>query len=432
VDERAAWAIARQTAAALAHAAAHGVVHRDIKPANLFLVPAPLGVGLPADVPLVKVMDFGLALTRHAMRMGGDTPTEPDVVAGTPMYMAPEQHRKAPDLDHRADIYALGVTTLYALTGRSPFAGPSVWEVMEQKHLHALQLTPALSRKSVELLKAMTVPNPDKRIGNYDELIARIEQLPAMRGLAIRSWTAKSRSGSPGRWRSLARFVRARWPWFLAGSCLVAGAAGALWFAGQPPTVAPIPPVRYEPTGHHEALFESGSISRWLPPAAGGTWQIEPDDEGLAVFTGSGFTRRVFRPVENFRVTIGLDVHEAAAAEVHFAIPAANPDAGRRFVLRVTRTGGAVFGSRDGDRGGFHPTGEAVPFPPAAWLKDRRPYLEVKLERAGNRWAVSFNGRAAGEADDDGRPKAPELRLAAEGGRARIDSVILTTLKRRD
>ncbi|MGL6096788.1 MAG: serine/threonine-protein kinase, partial [Fimbriiglobus sp.] len=71
LDERTTWAVARQTAAALAHAAAEGMYHRDVKPANLFLVPMPTGFGLPADLPMVKVTDFGLAITRQDQDAAG-------------------------------------------------------------------------------------------------------------------------------------------------------------------------------------------------------------------------------------------------------------------------------------------------------------------------------------------------------------------------
>src|SRR5207248_8160120 len=110
LGERVAWALARQTAAGLAHAAARGVVHRDVKPENLFLVPAPAGVGLPPGVPLVKVTDFGLARTRWAADPDGARLTAHGATLGTPAYMAPEQYRKAADADHRADVYALGAT----------------------------------------------------------------------------------------------------------------------------------------------------------------------------------------------------------------------------------------------------------------------------------------------------------------------------------
>src|SRR5262249_8262253 len=129
----------------------------------------------------------------------------------------------------------------------------------------------------------------------------------------------------------------------------------------------------------------------------------------------------------DYRVTIGLDVHQATAAEVHFGLAARAPDTSPRFVLRVSKVGGAGFGKRGGDRGAVRPIGSAGPFPPPPWVEGRRLYLEVRVERAGGAWVVWFSGVEAGRADDD-TAKAAELRLHAEGGRARVDSVVLEKL----
>jgi len=96
--------IGRQVAAGLQYAHERGVIHRDIKTANLFLT---------TDL-VVKIMDFGLAKVFEEMR--GKT----TVVSGTPYYMSPEQVLGA-DIDHRTDLYSLGVTLFELVTGRVPF-----------------------------------------------------------------------------------------------------------------------------------------------------------------------------------------------------------------------------------------------------------------------------------------------------------------------
>jgi serine/threonine-protein kinase len=104
----------RQVCAGLAEAHALGLVHRDLKPANVFLAV----LGGEADV--AKVLDFGLV---KPTRDPGAALTAEAKIAGTPLYMAPEQARDDPALDARADIYALGGMMYFALTGRPPFPG---------------------------------------------------------------------------------------------------------------------------------------------------------------------------------------------------------------------------------------------------------------------------------------------------------------------
>ncbi len=110
--------IVRDVADALAHAHRHGVVHRDIKPDNIMLA------GQHA-----LVMDFGVAKAiREAAT--GERLTTIGVSLGTPAYMAPEQAAGDQQLDHRADIYALGVVAYEVLTGEPPFSGRTPQAVM--------------------------------------------------------------------------------------------------------------------------------------------------------------------------------------------------------------------------------------------------------------------------------------------------------------
>jgi serine/threonine protein kinase len=435
INESTSWAIARQTAAALAHAAISGVIHRDIKPANLFLVPPPTGIGWPRDVPCVKVMDFGLALTKHAADDDDVRLTHTNATPGTPLYMAPEQCRKTSDLDHRADIYALGATVFHTLMGRPPFPGPTTWDLMLQKLDHRLQFDAKLSPESVDLLAAMMAPEPKNRIGNYDELLARIERLPVVQGLDLWRRAGTNQAGRPTLRLRTGRLIRQRWGWLTAASVLGVAGAGlglGLWGDRRPDARAEAASVQYHSDGPPIALFEgkSSSMSAWLPPASGGRWSTETDDEHLPVLAGTGFTRRAFTAVEKYRITIGLDIHQATAAEVHFAIPVTAPEKERRFVLRVTRAEGAVFGTREGDKGTFHPEASPLPFP-SSWLDEgRRPYLEVKFERAGGQWTAWFHGREVGQASDDGQPKLPEFRIGTEGGKVRIAEAFFRKLKK--
>jgi hypothetical protein len=109
--------IGMQTASGLAAAHGHGIVHRDIKPANILL---------EEGVPRVKITDFGLARAMDDANL-----TQSGFVAGSPLYMAPEQAR-GEALDHRADLFSLG-SVLYTLcTGRPPFRAANTLAVLRR------------------------------------------------------------------------------------------------------------------------------------------------------------------------------------------------------------------------------------------------------------------------------------------------------------
>jgi serine/threonine-protein kinase len=148
---------ARQTALGLQHAFERDVVHRDIKPSNLRLT---------ADRELVKILDMGLALLTPGPVAAGATPRATRVM-GTPDYMAPEQAVAAHHVDIRADLYSLGCTLYFLLTGQPPFPGGSA----EQKLLcHHRDPLPAIEKHREDLPPALvavtgrlTAKNPDAR-----------------------------------------------------------------------------------------------------------------------------------------------------------------------------------------------------------------------------------------------------------------------------
>ena len=142
--------IARQVTAALAAAEKRGLIHRDLKPANLMLVSpdgeAPLA-NRNNEKLLVKIIDFGLAKALNA-------PVDPkslthDRFVGTPAFASPEQFEHSA-LDVRSDIYSLGETLWFTLTGKTPFTGQSMEEIHRAQQSNVLP---------VEQLKAANVPS---------------------------------------------------------------------------------------------------------------------------------------------------------------------------------------------------------------------------------------------------------------------------------
>jgi len=121
-------ALLKQACRGMAHAHAQGVVHRDLKSDNIMLLDT-TNVGDHA-----KVLDFGIAkITEPEGKFDGDL-TAPNLVIGTPQYMSPEQCSQDSEIDHRSDIYSLGVILFEMLVGHVPFGGDSATIVM-MKHL---------------------------------------------------------------------------------------------------------------------------------------------------------------------------------------------------------------------------------------------------------------------------------------------------------
>src|SRR5499427_860342 len=159
LDARTTIGIAQQVTSALAAAEKHGQVHRDLKPANLMLVSVDDPEAMNANqsrskrnrlralrkswIPVVKIIDFGLAKAFH-------NATDPkslthDRFVGTTVFASPEQFEHSA-LDVRSDIYSLGETLWFALTGKTPFAGHTLSEIQHAQKSNALpteQLKPA-------------------------------------------------------------------------------------------------------------------------------------------------------------------------------------------------------------------------------------------------------------------------------------------------
>ncbi|HEU5115792.1 MAG TPA: serine/threonine-protein kinase, partial [Isosphaeraceae bacterium] len=115
-----------QAARGLKAAHALGICHRDIKPDNLIL-------DLASGKNLVKILDFGLAKAASEGPVTTSRTTDGSML-GTVDYMAPEQIRKASEADHRADIYSLGCTFYHLLSGRPPFHGESLYDILQAHH----------------------------------------------------------------------------------------------------------------------------------------------------------------------------------------------------------------------------------------------------------------------------------------------------------
>jgi len=166
MDPSRALSVASQVADALSASHQHGIIHRDLKPENIFLITK----GHTHD--FVKVLDFGLAkLTQGEEKVTHKTRT--GSVMGTPYYMAPEQCEGRANIDHRADIYSLGVILFEMLTGQVPFSGEGYGEIIV-KHItasipSAIALNPKLlPAHEAILMRALAKPR-EARFQTMDE-----------------------------------------------------------------------------------------------------------------------------------------------------------------------------------------------------------------------------------------------------------------------
>jgi hypothetical protein len=117
--------IAHQLLIGLSAAHGAGIIHRDLKPDNVFLLKSRGG-----HADFVKLLDFGISKFNQLSGDSGFSMTRTGAVMGTPYYMAPEQAKGSRDLDHRVDLYAVGVILYEALTGQVPFNADTFNELL--------------------------------------------------------------------------------------------------------------------------------------------------------------------------------------------------------------------------------------------------------------------------------------------------------------
>jgi len=150
-----------QTCDALSEAHAQGLIHRDIKPPNIFAARR----GHIYDT--AKLLDFGLAKPLTQLEQEGFT--QEGTIAGSPLYMAPEQITGDPP-DARSDIYSLGVVAYFLLTGKRPFDHENPMKVLIA-HAHETprppsELTSAISSELEAVVKRCLEKSPDARFSD--------------------------------------------------------------------------------------------------------------------------------------------------------------------------------------------------------------------------------------------------------------------------
>lgn len=169
--------IAVQTCMGLEKAHGAGVVHRDIKPANLFMTEA------DGDGRIVKLLDFGVA--KFKMDQATDTDnqslTRTGSMLGSPMYMSPEQARGLKTIDHRADVWSLGVVLYQLLSGRTPHQdidglGELIITICSEEPERMSEHAPWVHPNLVDVVHGALKLAPDKRFQSAAEFRVALEQ----------------------------------------------------------------------------------------------------------------------------------------------------------------------------------------------------------------------------------------------------------------
>jgi serine/threonine-protein kinase len=296
--------IAHQIASALGAAHAKGIVHRDVKPENVFLLRR-------KEQDFVKVVDFGISKSLRSSDTGEEEQprlTQTGMVLGTPLYMSPEQARGDENLDHRIDVYAVGVIMYELATGRVPFSGSNylsvISQVLNDQPTPPRQLRPELSDEFEAITLRALEKDKTRRYQTTDEMLV---DLTALLEDPTRS-TERARITAPRRHPLRERRRVAIWVALVAGAAAAATVAVVVMNSGSPKPV-----VVADAAGVVAGAFDAagGVPIDGAPAVEEITFQIISDPPGATLYQGG----RVFcqktpcpylAPLDNTKIDLVL------------------------------------------------------------------------------------------------------------------------------
>ncbi len=359
----------RHAAVGLAYLHGRGLVHRDLKPSNL----------MRTTDGVVKVLDLGLA----RWRAGEDgSLTLSGVAMGTPDYQAPEQVANAAAADVHADVYGLGCTLFYLLTGKAPFAHRSSLSGKMAAHRSedppdVRALRPEVPGELAELVRRLLAKDPADRPASAAAVAAALVAFTATNPPPTPLNTGTGRPGS-----------RRRRAWAVAAGLLLAGLLGlGTWYlrgrdGKEPSDVSPPPndPAPAVAGTQRKPLTVRLRVLRFSP---------EGDENQLAGEVG----KETYRARFDDRVEVEADLSEPAYAYLIAFNPTDKPGEGEQLIPR--REAGQAPPRRDhlattgflrlNDGAGlqaFAVVASRQPLPPYAEWRTRRPPLDWGRKRA--------------------------------------------------
>ena len=204
-----------QLADAIHHASQRGIVHRDIKPSNVLI----------SDDDQVKLVDMGLARSDN-FELSEDM-TASGVTLGTFDYISPEQARDPRDADVRSDIYSLGCTLYFMLTGRPPYPGGTMLQKL-LSHGNSPPPDPRVLRAEVSedltaIIHKMLAKSPEQRYQTARDLIADLKELATRENLTRAETLGVVPAPAPS---TSLKWVEQHLPWMVAATILL---ASTLW-----------------------------------------------------------------------------------------------------------------------------------------------------------------------------------------------------------
>ncbi len=185
LDSRTATGICRNVASAIVAAHLARMVHRDLKPSNILI---------ENESGAARVVDFGLAIDpANEVRITRET-----FIAGTPAYMSPEQIHSSREIDHRSDIYSLGVVLYEMLTGEIPFRGlakSTLERIVHEMPRRPAEINPAIPRDLETICQKAMAKRPQHRYPSMSELDGDLERWQQGRPISARPISRWSRAG---------------------------------------------------------------------------------------------------------------------------------------------------------------------------------------------------------------------------------------------